>query len=465
MKTQQAIYQEELKICRYFSQINVDTELERNEIQITGKLENAKSTKKELGEEIQRIKKFVDVYKEEYEIQSAEDKAQDKAFMREFSDVYPVSTREQLLKLFKKRAKVRMITSKTITTPPHVHVPEYGVDNPFSDRPTTAQQINIYDNDTDIILADLDEPDNSPGVDAHIWERFVAHRRDKIKMENDLKIKGLTLSEMVLYLQKRVEEEDLKKKEIEHLTNELVDFQEKRLQSSHNLPVQLLMKQGQVEINPGVYVHDFSKCLLINRNVVESLNKVIKHHGSQKITIMVDCKDYKKGIRQLEWEHKKMKMTIEDFIQRQRDITYLKLTREIQSFLENPDYDAQKQKEIAILEATIAYKNKQNEKTYGQKAKTIKEINKSSIKTANVNDQVDDKLKESNVVLHDRKHIKEEMSGKNIESVREEKFQQIIQRRKLVDLAKAQAQEVAFLRSEVERLRMKTFPALVQIEF
>jgi hypothetical protein len=55
--------------------------------------------------------------------------------------------------------------------------------------------------------------------------------------------------------------------------------------------------------------------------------------------------------------------------------------------------------------------------------------------------------------------------AKNMETIREEKFQQIIQRRKLVDLAKAQAQEVAFLRSEVERLRMKTFPALVQIEF
>ena len=40
----------------------------------------------------------------------------------------------------------------------------------------------------------------------------------------------------------------------------------------------------------------------------------------------------------------------------------------------------------------------------------------------------------------------------------------IVQRRKLVDLAKAQAQEVAVLRAEVERLRMKTFPALVQVE-
>ena len=40
----------------------------------------------------------------------------------------------------------------------------------------------------------------------------------------------------------------------------------------------------------------------------------------------------------------------------------------------------------------------------------------------------------------------------------------IITRRKLVDLAKAQAQEIAILRAEVERLRMRTFPALVQVD-
>ena len=46
----------------------------------------------------------------------------------------------------------------------------------------------------------------------------------------------------------------------------------------------------------------------------------------------------------------------------------------------------------------------------------------------------------------------------------ERRYQEIVQRRKLVDLAKAQAQEVAVLRAEVERLRMRTFPALVQVE-
>ena len=46
----------------------------------------------------------------------------------------------------------------------------------------------------------------------------------------------------------------------------------------------------------------------------------------------------------------------------------------------------------------------------------------------------------------------------------EKRYMEIVQRRKLVDLAKAQAQEVAVLRAEVERLRMRTFPALVQVE-
>ena len=49
-----------------------------------------------------------------------------------------------------------------------------------------------------------------------------------------------------------------------------------RLKAFHNLQIQLLMKQGQVEINPGPYVHSFQNCLLIHRNVVESLNKIIQ---------------------------------------------------------------------------------------------------------------------------------------------------------------------------------------------
>ncbi|CAF0746511.1 unnamed protein product [Brachionus calyciflorus] len=465
VKTQQAIYQEELKIVRLFNSLVVDTELETYERQLNTKLDNLKEQKKEITQEIQHLKKSLDSFREEFDILTAEDKSQEKAFLREFSDV-PPGVRDQLLKLYKKRTNKRVPINKTNLNPTPHNVPELGVDNPFSDRPSTAQQLHFHEMDTQASLAELDNYEHAPsGCDHSVWERFINVRRNKIAMENTLKIKNLNINEMNLYLQKRMEEDDFKKKEIDEYSKNSLAMQELRLKAHHNLQIQLLMKQGQVEINPGAYVHNFENCLLINRKVVESLNKIIQHHGKQKITIMVDSKDFRKGIRQLEWEHHKMKMIIEDYITKQRDITYLKLTREVQEYLNSEDYDAKKQKEIAVLEDTIAYQAKQYEKVYKNKTKKVNEIRNFSIKVANNNDHLDDNLKDTNVSLYDRKHINEEMTGKTIETIRQEKFQQIIQRRKLVDLAKAQAQEVAFLRSEVERLRMKTFPALVQIEF
>lgn len=129
-----------------------------------------------------------------------------------------------------------------------------------------------------------------------------------------------------------------------------------------------------------------------------------------------------------------MKMTIEDYIQKQQDITYLKLTREVQEvnnsrpqlyksnliltvivlfcsnqFLNTEDYDGKKQKEVAVLEQTIAYKNKQYEKVYDNKSKKLSDIRNQSIRVANSNDNLDDDLRFKNMSLHDRKHIQDEM--------------------------------------------------------
>lgn len=43
-------------------------------------------------------------------------------------------------------------------------------------------------------------------------------------------------------------------------------------------------------------------------------------------------------------------------------------------------------------------------------------------------------------------------------------MKEIVVRRKLVETIKAQDEEFSLLKLEVERLRMKTFPALVQVD-
>lgn len=47
---------------------------------------------------------------------------------------------------------------------------------------------------------------------------------------------------------------------------------------------------------------------------------------------------------------------------------------------------------------------------------------------------------------------------------REERYQEIVQKKNLEDLARTQAEDLAFLRTEVERLRMKNFPSLDQLK-
>lgn len=45
---------------------------------------------------------------------------------------------------------------------------------------------------------------------------------------------------------------------------------------------------------------------------------------------MVEFKDFSKGIIQLEWEHKKMKMQIQDLTEKARDIVILPISKDCQ---------------------------------------------------------------------------------------------------------------------------------------
>ena len=82
-----------------------------------------------------------------------------------------------------------------------------------------------------------------------------------------------------------------------------------------------------------------------------------------------------------------------------------------------------------------------------------------------VNADLDGELERRNVSVNEWRHVvdrEENAARRKKEDARV--MRGIVERRRLVEIAKEKAQEVAVLRMEVERLRMRTFPALVQVE-
>jgi len=70
--------------------------------------------------------------------------------------------------------------------------------------------------------------------------------------------------------------------------------------------------------------------------------------------------DKSKGVvndlQSMKWEKEKLTYEITDLKQRAQDITFLKVTRNVQEYLSCPDnsaFEAQKQRELQMLEATI----------------------------------------------------------------------------------------------------------------
>lgn len=49
------------------------------------------------------------------------------------------------------------------------------------------------------------------------------------------------------------------------------------------------------------------------------------------------------------------------------------------------------------------------------------------------------------------------------EKIAKEQYENMMHQQKLTNISKQQAEQISILQAEVERLRMKTFPALVQM--
>ncbi|KAJ3048620.1 Cilia- and flagella-associated protein 43, partial [Rhizophlyctis rosea] len=445
MATDRQVQQMELMIIKFGQATLYGEDDEARESSIHARLEELRSEKMTCMAEIPEIKKELEKCKEEYELALKRDKEVDRLFRKEFHsfDFYF----DALLKLFKKRDG----TTETETTQ--------------SSSPTTTQNPYLQSHvpSTDETPLPLNYQTDAPeGLGPDLWSKLVDLRDRKIVAEQDVRSSLARFNETQAMVQAVLEESERIRVETDRMTGDLNAFMEYRFLGTWDLEGIFTLKQGQVEVLQAPVVTDYTDAVLIHRGVVERLNENIVALGGAKVDALKEMKDYRKGIHSLEWENKMLDFQAEDLVIRTRDIQLLRVTKQMQEYIRGGDEHKQAA-EVTALEKRAEYSQRAHQHKIMEKQRLVAKLEHKLTEKAKENQKLDTKLMtlESAVAertaIHDvqaKRHASSTTSASPAGSLKE-----IHTRRRLVDLAKSQAQDIAILREEVERLRLRTYPA------
>lgn len=309
---------------------------------------------------------------------------------------------------------------------------------------------------------DLMDPLRS-SIDEMVWDKLQELRKAKIVKEAEVKTQTALFNEMKKQVDALLEQEAGLASEMASLEAEKDALTSKVKLADRNLEMLVWLKQGQNELQQEAMVTDWSEGLLIPTTRVSKCNDTIKALGADKVQILHRIKKFRKSINYMEWEHSYMETQIKNLNEYFIDLQLLKVTKSIQAIMKGDTQNKAREK-MEKAEARIEILKR----VHGDKADKIKgliaKLSQSVRERRSENERLVVQLKDLDGSVQVREAIyrsRVDSSGGEVNPMQQAatRMKRITMRRRLIDLARVQTEEIDFLRSELDRLRQRTFPS------
>ncbi|KAK0169138.1 hypothetical protein PV327_002884 [Microctonus hyperodae] len=414
---------------------------------------------KKLSQELTILELTVNETKNRYENLMKRDKLLEGKFRGEFPDLKQPMV-EHLLRHYKKRPRIGHSTCTSITYLTEMHK---CILNGGTSEILPQECVDFLKG-----MHSLDVmPSNLPSqIDNNNW--FILCKIRRVKVEIEIREKYPKTSFLILELAEAEQTFLFHQKlilnaqsRVHQLNETIIDIQRRNDNETwRNLDVQLVLKMEQIEIRLSGRSSEFSDAVLVPFDKVFRVNDAIIKAGHNKIASMNKTIVFRRTIEWQEWHHACLKLTLENLREDLKDLQGVKVTKEIRKYLVShlhlPEPLNDTEKWERNLTATKKRYIRLVEDEIQQLTNITKQINEWQKKNNKVIDSIN-KLKLTNLKLS--------MLANDEARVKDEKFYQtklnsIMKRNRLITKIQNNYENLLTLRSQLESLRLKTYPTL-----
>jgi len=439
---------------------------------------------------------------EAYNTLTVEEKGMEKAFKKEVSELVDSEQVPNIMVLYKKRnrpvrrSSVAALRNASLKVMQQFKVPskaggkrraslsdpiveEAGEDYEVTDEMPSLEEgaIDPYSMVLDTLTKKKKRPTKTllehrlalheypEGLDDIVIERLDRSRDMKIQAEIDLSRMSDLIKDKNQRFDGIMKKDDEVRIRKERLHQELTYVQEESVQNAFNIDILFSLKQGQVEVEQAAVVTDYTDSIMIHHEKVDEVNKSIKTLWAEKLSILAGTKQARGELAKSKWEKRRLDLTYEDLTEKTREFQLQRVTKSLQEMIKSGQgVDARKEAEISTLERKVEFYNKSFEDKVQERRSKLAKLRRMTKDMARENIQLEDDIRELEISVSERKKIYD-LKFEHQDGTSKERavFSESVAQKRLVDIAKAQAEEIEFLRVELTRLRQRTFPSFSHI--